>query len=79
MSMPQNGPFLFNKGLTSPILRSAFESNFCGNSVDNLPGKKILDIDDNEPDDPKVELENKKLWQEFHCLGTEMVITKTGR
>ena len=35
--------------------------------------------DDGKPDDPKVELENRELWQKFHDIGTEMVITKTGR
>ncbi len=30
-------------------------------------------------DDPKVELESKELWDQFHENGTEMVITKTGR
>jgi T-box protein 2 len=30
-------------------------------------------------DDPKVELESKELWEQFHKLGTEMVITKSGR
>lgn len=30
-------------------------------------------------DDPKVELESKELWEKFHKLGTEMVITKSGR
>ena len=30
-------------------------------------------------DDPKVELEGKELWDRFHELGTEMVITKSGR
>ncbi|XP_014788761.1 T-box transcription factor TBX2b, partial [Octopus bimaculoides] len=29
-------------------------------------------------DDPKVELESKDLWEQFHVLGTEMVITKSG-
>jgi hypothetical protein len=38
------------------------------------------EIDENlEPDDPKVELVDKSLWDEFHRNGTEMVITKTGR
>lgn len=32
-----------------------------------------------EPDDPKAELDNKELWDQFHHIGTEMVITKTGR
>lgn len=30
-------------------------------------------------DDPKVELEGKELWDQFHNIGTEMVITKSGR
>lgn len=30
-------------------------------------------------DDPKVELESRDLWERFHSLGTEMVITKSGR
>lgn len=30
-------------------------------------------------DDPKVELEAKELWEKFYALGTEMVITKSGR
>ncbi|KAJ8312806.1 hypothetical protein KUTeg_010179 [Tegillarca granosa] len=30
-------------------------------------------------DDPKVELEGKNLWEKFHEIGTEMVITKSGR
>lgn len=30
-------------------------------------------------DDPKVELDAKELWDEFHGFGTEMVITKSGR
>lgn len=30
-------------------------------------------------DDPKVCLEAKDLWERFHGLGTEMVITKSGR
>ncbi|XP_030010659.1 T-box transcription factor TBX3-like [Sphaeramia orbicularis] len=30
-------------------------------------------------DDPKVTLESKNLWNAFHKMGTEMVITKSGR
>lgn len=30
-------------------------------------------------EDAKVELENKKLWQQFHAETTEMIITKSGR
>ncbi|XP_046655159.1 T-box transcription factor TBX2-like isoform X1 [Daphnia pulicaria] len=35
--------------------------------------------DDGVTDDPKVSLESKDLWEKFHGLGTEMVITKSGR
>lgn len=27
----------------------------------------------------KITLENKELWQKFHAIGTEMIITKSGR
>lgn len=30
-------------------------------------------------DNMEVELENKELWDKFHNIGTEMIITKTGR
>ncbi|XP_075746083.1 uncharacterized protein LOC142803827 isoform X1 [Rhipicephalus microplus] len=35
--------------------------------------------DDGVQDDPKVNLEGKDLWQRFCELGTEMIITKSGR
>ena len=35
--------------------------------------------EENVKDDPKVNLEHKELWSEFHRHGTEMVITKSGR
>lgn len=35
--------------------------------------------DDGVVDDPKVTLEGRDLWEKFHKLGTEMVITKSGR
>lgn len=35
--------------------------------------------DDGVKDDPKAELDDKDLWQEFAHCGTEMVITKSGR
>ena len=37
------------------------------------------DLDDGEPDQPEAELDNKGLWDSFSQIGTEMVITKTGR
>uniref|UniRef100_A0A3B3D5J1 T-box domain-containing protein n=1 Tax=Oryzias melastigma TaxID=30732 RepID=A0A3B3D5J1_ORYME len=30
-------------------------------------------------DDPKVTLDSRNLWSQFHKMGTEMVITKSGR
>ncbi|KAH9525615.1 hypothetical protein Btru_001849 [Bulinus truncatus] len=36
-------------------------------------------MDDGVKDDPKVELEGKELWEKFHELESEMVITKSGR
>ncbi len=35
--------------------------------------------DDGVKDDPKVSLEGRDLWRRFAELGTEMVITKSGR
>ncbi|XP_054280648.1 optomotor-blind protein isoform X3 [Macrosteles quadrilineatus] len=43
------------------------------------PLRAIQPEDDGIVDDPKVTLEGKELWEKFHKLGTEMVITKSGR
>lgn len=43
------------------------------------PLRPIQPEDDGVQDDPKVTLEGKDLWEKFHNLGTEMVITKSGR
>lgn len=43
------------------------------------PGPVMEPEDDGIEDDPKVCLESKDLWEKFHQLGTEMVITKSGR
>ncbi|XP_077422656.1 T-box transcription factor TBX2b [Vanacampus margaritifer] len=40
---------------------------------------KSLEPEEEVDDDPKVTLEAKDLWDQFHKLGTEMVITKSGR
>jgi len=39
-----------------------------GAGVDQRPDKNI-----------KVTLDNRDLWRKFHSLGTEMIITKSGR
>lgn len=43
------------------------------------PLRTLQPEDDGVVDDPKVTLEGKELWEKFHKLGTEMVITKSGR
>lgn len=43
------------------------------------PMRTMQPEDDGVVDDPKVTLEGKELWEKFHKLGTEMVITKSGR
>ncbi|XP_070773633.1 T-box transcription factor TBX2b-like [Enoplosus armatus] len=40
---------------------------------------KSLQSEEGLDDDPKVTLDSKNLWNEFHKRGTEMVITKSGR
>ncbi|KAK6483375.1 T-box mRNAion factor TBX3a [Huso huso] len=40
---------------------------------------KTLEPEEEVEDDPKVHLESKELWEQFHKRGTEMVITKSGR
>lgn len=45
----------------------------------HLRGLKSLEPEEEVDDDPKVNLEAKDLWDQFHKLGTEMVITKSGR
>lgn len=49
-------------------------------SNDDLrPMRTLPPDDDGVVDDPKVTLEGRDLWEKFHKLGTEMVITKSGR
>ncbi|XP_055350673.1 T-box transcription factor TBX3-like [Paramacrobiotus metropolitanus] len=43
------------------------------------PVRTVEPGQDDVEDDPKVELDQTELWTEFHNLGTEMVITKSGR
>jgi hypothetical protein len=43
------------------------------------PLRALQPEEDGIVDDPKVTLEGKDLWEKFHKLGTEMVITKSGR
>lgn len=45
----------------------------------HLRSLKSLEPEEEVDDDPKVTLEAKDLWDQFHKVGTEMVITKSGR
>ncbi|OCT94975.1 hypothetical protein XELAEV_18012659mg [Xenopus laevis] len=45
----------------------------------HLRSLKSLEPEEEVEDDPKVNLEAKELWDQFHKIGTEMVITKSGR
>ncbi|XP_029547533.1 T-box transcription factor TBX2b isoform X2 [Salmo trutta] len=45
----------------------------------HLRSLKSLEQEEEVEDDPKVTLEAKDLWDQFHKIGTEMVITKSGR
>ncbi|XP_062594325.1 T-box transcription factor TBX2-B-like isoform X2 [Saccostrea cucullata] len=40
---------------------------------------RTMEPEPDAQDDPKVEIESKELWEQFHNFGTEMVITKSGR
>ena len=60
-------------------------AGFTGGMFPRLPGlpfglpPRMPIQDENVKDDPKVTLEQKELWDQFHKFGTEMVITKSGR
>lgn len=49
-----------------------------GHQIQQPPQQPITE-EDGVTDDPKVTLEAKDLWTQFHSFGTEMVITKSGR
>lgn len=76
-------PGAFNPGAMLPKLPGGFgrgpltPADFLGVHPD--PFRRSLEPEPDVQDDPKVELESKELWDQFHSLGTEMVITKSGR
>uniref|UniRef100_A0A3Q3IHB8 T-box domain-containing protein n=1 Tax=Monopterus albus TaxID=43700 RepID=A0A3Q3IHB8_MONAL len=43
------------------------------------PTLKSLQLDEGLFGEPKVALESNCLWKEFHRMGTEIVVTKSGR
>ncbi|KRY78050.1 T-box transcription factor TBX2 [Trichinella pseudospiralis] len=78
---PQLGPSVhtnllprFGTGVSEELLNAAHGCNTLPSTAGSVDEQT-----DNLVDDPKVELESRELWDEFHVLGTEMVITKSGR
>lgn len=70
----------FTSPTTSPLITA--EEMLASHSLAGTgpPGIRPFEPeDDGIEDDPKVSLESKDLWERFHGLGTEMVITKSGR
>ena len=63
------------------VLAAAIAAHYHGHHPAMVPRpmRPIPMEDDGVVDDPKVTLESKELWDKFHKLGTEMVITKSGR
>ncbi|CAG2158542.1 unnamed protein product [Oppiella nova] len=61
----------------SPFITA--EDVLASHSIGAPPVRPFEPEDDGVEDDPKVILESKDLWEKFHALGTEMVITKSGR
>lgn len=78
-------PGTLGKPLTDPSLAGAAEAGLHVSALGHhhqaahLRSLKSLEPEEEVEDDPKVNLEAKELWDQFHKLGTEMVITKSGR
>ena len=68
-----------NKGTFSSMIPPHLQSDM--DALRQIRGH-FEDTEDNDNevnDDPTVSLESKELWTQFHNIGTEMVITKSGR
>ncbi|XP_056297336.1 T-box transcription factor TBX2b isoform X1 [Pseudoliparis swirei] len=80
LSLP---PGALTKPLTDHGLAGAAEAGLhpvlSHHQAAHLRSMKSLEPEEEVDDDPKVILEAKDLWDQFHKLGTEMVITKSGR
>uniref|UniRef100_A0A8C8R6W5 T-box transcription factor 3 n=1 Tax=Pelusios castaneus TaxID=367368 RepID=A0A8C8R6W5_9SAUR len=89
LALPPNGAAALSLpgALAKPImdqLVGAAESGIPFSSLGHqaaahLRPLKTLEPEEEVEDDPKVHLEAKELWEQFHKRGTEMVITKSGR
>lgn len=74
--LPGQMPAPFSAG-TSPLITA--EEMLASHTLGGPSVRPFEPEDDGVEDDPKVSLESKDLWERFHTLGTEMVITKSGR
>ena len=83
-------PLLFGARGTPPVLgarpvvsaASATTTTTTAAKSDTGNAAGVVDVDADDADvqdDPVVELESKELWEKFHVMETEMVITKSGR
>ena len=86
-------PHAFQMGAFWHKLHQSLSGRYPGNSNPGLGGTDMLHLhglprplrspmypqENDVKDDPKVELDSKDLWEEFHHKQTEMVITKSGR
>ncbi|KAL8180447.1 UNVERIFIED_CONTAM: T-box transcription factor tbx3 [Gekko kuhli] len=89
LALPPNGAAALSLpgALAKPImdqLVGAADSGMAFSSLGHqaaahLRPLKTLEPEEEVEDDPKVHLEAKELWEQFHKRGTEMVITKSGR
>ncbi|KAJ8346888.1 hypothetical protein SKAU_G00282890 [Synaphobranchus kaupii] len=87
LALPPNGSLSLPGALGKPImdqLMGAAESTLhfsLGHpaAAAHFRPLKSLEPEEEVEDDPKVHLEAKELWEQFHKRGTEMVITKSGR
>uniref|UniRef100_A0A8C7U9W8 T-box transcription factor 3b n=1 Tax=Oncorhynchus mykiss TaxID=8022 RepID=A0A8C7U9W8_ONCMY len=66
-------------GNAETILRLSSLEHHAATQSAKLRPPKTGATEDATEDDPKVNLEAKDLWAQFHKFGTEMVITKSGR
>ncbi|KAM4054103.1 T-box transcription factor TBX3 [Anomaloglossus baeobatrachus] len=88
LALPPNGAALSLPGaLAKPIMDQLVGASETGipfsslghQAASHLRPLKTLEPEEEVEDDPKVHLEAKDLWEQFHKRGTEMVITKSGR
>ncbi|KAI1291979.1 T-box transcription factor TBX2 [Halotydeus destructor] len=76
--LPGQMPAPFGSAGQSPLITA--EEMLASHALGGPAGPRPFEPeDDGIEDDPKVSLESKDLWGRFHVLGTEMVITKSGR